>query len=134
MIKRSTYWLIALLLFSAISSCGERKIELSSCCEHSGYGYANGLCFQRAEVEFLINNPKSEEVSSVIRCRAMHLNDAGESLIMVVNGTSFPLTLEPTLDWQLLHISIPLKEGNNLILFRKTRELFYDICIDYLEL
>lgn len=128
------FWLITVITLSAFYSCRECDLEIIMPSEHSGFGYASGLCFPQAEVEFTVFSSSDSEVNAILRARSLHLNDIEKSLIMIVNGHSSVLSFEPTTDWQEINISLSLKSGNNQIVFRKTKELFYDICIDYLEI
>lgn len=130
--KSYLFWLILVITLSSIASCG--KCDFLSSSEYSGWGYAEGLCFPNAEVEFTIYSSSNQEVNAILRCRCLHLNDAGESLLACVNGNIFSLSLDETTDWQEISIPLVLNEGNNLISFRKSKELYYDICIDYIEL
>lgn len=125
---------LLLVTLTVVLGCSECVLEKLSSEDYSGFGFASGLCFPQGEVMFTIYSSQTKDCSAVLRCRCLHLNDAGQSLIIKVNGVENMLDLEETTDWQELTVNLSLQNGNNSISLCKSRALFYDICIDYIEL
>lgn len=130
----SCRWIVIAITLSLCLSCREcDSIDIGTA-DFSGFGYVCGLCFTQGEVEFTVYSSQNINKDAALRCRLMHLNDAGESMKMTINDVTVPLNIEETTDWQDIPLVLSLRAGNNSISFSRSKPLYYDICIDYLEI
>ncbi len=116
-----------------LASCEDGRLPVLGVQENSGFSYACNMQSSGAVLQFNVYSDRNRETEVLIRCRTRFSYDA-DACAFEYDGHVEPITIPPDGQWNIIALPVVLKEGINVLEFKRVHPMKDDIAIDYIEI